>query len=850
MTGNLVYSAYDSTGTEIVFNTIVSAGDIDVTQPGGYSFPVLANAGTVNLQNNYVTTVAHVSFPALTTVVDMQTAGASTDKFTVSFSAATNVDFGAIVNTPGTTVEVTTKKGATLDLGSWNSKNAAGTYVNQTLTLNGPASFTNGTAAGTFASTGLPGNTVGSHDGTISLTNVATAAVHNFRGTINVNAGVESFTGNNITGATLTNASGLTSLKLTMMRDNDPGLSSTAVTADATSANTEQNITISSTHAVLTSLTATGKVGTISVNGAPALTSIDLTGADAFDITVSNNALLTSYTGASKAMNFIAQTNAVLTGLSTGHTSKTETGDLANTVTVTGNAELTSLTLSMDDVDALTITGNAKLATIDGASLKDNGASTVTAAAVSVSNNALVAATVTDNAEAVALTGTEATAAVDTSADKGAISGSSGMSTLDTYLTHAIAATGTISVWFDTVTKYETQSTYGGAYTNSTSSLTAPTSYDATEAVAAASKPYVYMYKRDVVNGTTSGRISAEVISWAWEIQKNATTGAEATNLGAAEGFILETASGDFTFDTGDSYAGAAAGGTVSTVADLIGYMTAQTQSTVGANIDVTAAQDATAMGLYSVSYLNSTGGLATAGIVSTLGNLLFTFGADEDGADSDATLVLTAALLQNDTDDDIADAVMTAINADGLYSASSAAGGNGTLFYVSKNVSGTGTTNTSPEITSFPSITFLTSSVTNTAILTPSGYDAVVAGSSVSAINSRGTASSFYSVSASAPVVKKGMRVTLTNNTGVAFSGVSFYGVGANSGTAFRQDLTKGNKSLAATANQIQAGINMSTYVASTNEGPANYVAAFTAISAGTTSGAVTAISTDRTTW
>jgi hypothetical protein len=73
MTGNLVYSAYDSTGTEIVFNNLTSAGNIDVTQPGGYSFPVLANAGTVNLQNNYVTQVTNVSFPALTTVTDMQT---------------------------------------------------------------------------------------------------------------------------------------------------------------------------------------------------------------------------------------------------------------------------------------------------------------------------------------------------------------------------------------------------------------------------------------------------------------------------------------------------------------------------------------------------------------------------------------------------------------------------------------------------------------------------------------------------------------------------------------------------------------------------------------------------------
>jgi hypothetical protein len=857
MTGNLVYSAYDSTGTEIVFNNLTSAGNLDVTQPGGYSFPVLANAGTVNLQNNYVTQVTNVSFPALTTVTDMQTEGASTDKFTVSFSAATNVDFGAMVNTPGTTVEITTKKASTLDLGSWNSKNAAGTYVNQTLTLNGPASFTNGTAAGTFASTGLPGNTVGSHDGTINLTNVATAAVHNFRGALNVNAGVENFTGNNVTGITLTSASGLKTLNLTMIRDNDPGLSSTAVTADATSANTEQNITISSTHAVLTSITATGKVGTIDIGGAPALTTIDLTGADAFDISVDNNPALTSYTGALKAMNFTLDTNATLTSVSTAHTSKVETGDTANSVVITDNAELTSATLSMDDVDVLTITGNAKLATISGSALADNATSTTTS--VTISNNALVASLVKDNAEAVTLTAAQ----VGTSADLGAITSTSGLSGLDTYLADAKAATGTVSVWFDTVTKYETQSTYGGAYTNSTSSLTAPTSYNATEAAAAASKPYVYMYEREVATGTTAGAISKERTSAAWELHANMVTGEQVTTLGAAEGIIIETPQGDYQFDTGDSYSGAASGGTVSTIADLIGYMTAQTQTNVGSGIDVTAAQDGAKRAIYSMNYISSTGANAIAGVVSTLGNLYFTFGTDDDGSDSDAALNLVAVLAAGDTVDDIADAVMTAINSDGLYAASSAAGGNGNLFYVTKNVSGTSTADNSPMAT-FPTIVFDTATATNTAILTPSSYDALISGSSVSAHNTRGTASSFFSLSADATLVKSGVRVTLTNDQGagakfaVADDGMyrtdghSMYIVGANSNTTMRtNNVDHGNKTATpAEAGYIAPGVNMSAYAATTNETPANYDAAFSAISAGTTTGAITAISTDRTGW
>jgi len=411
-----------------------------------------------------------------------------------------------------------------------------------------------------------------------------------------------------------------------MIRDNDPGLSTTAVAADATSANTEQNITISATHAVLTSVTATGKVGTIDIGGAPALTTIDLTGADAFDISVDNNPALTSYTGASKAMNFTLDTNATLTSVSTAHTSKVETGDKANSVVITDNAELTSATLSMDDVDVLNITGNAKLATLSASALTDNATST--SASVTISNNALVASLVKDNAEAVALTAAQ----VGTSADLGAITSASGLSGLDTYLADAKAATGTVSVWFDTVTKYETQATYGGAYTNSTSSLTAPTSYNATEAAAAASKPYVYMYKRDAVVGTTAGAITKERTSATWELHANMVTGAQVTTLGAAEGIIIETPQGDYQFDTDDAYSGSANGTTVKTIADLVAYMTAQTQTNVGSGIDVTAALDGQKRAIYSMNYISSTGANAIAGVVSTAGNLYFSFGTDDDG--------------------------------------------------------------------------------------------------------------------------------------------------------------------------------------------------------------------------
>ena len=87
----------------------------------------------------------------------------ATGNFEVIFTYATSVDFGALVTAPSNTVTITTKKDATLDLGSWLSQDASGNKVDATIALNGPASFTNGTAAGTFASTGLGGNTLGAH---------------------------------------------------------------------------------------------------------------------------------------------------------------------------------------------------------------------------------------------------------------------------------------------------------------------------------------------------------------------------------------------------------------------------------------------------------------------------------------------------------------------------------------------------------------------------------------------------------------------------------------------------------------------------------------------------------------
>ena len=89
---------------------------------------------------------------------------------------------------------------------------------------------------------------------------------------------------------------------------------------------------------------------------------------------------------------------------------------------------------------------------------------------VDVDNNALVADLVRDTMESDA-TRSATGWAVGGSTDTGSITTGSGMKTLDAYIVDAIAATGTVSVWFDTVTKLEVQVTQGGSYTDQTSNL-------------------------------------------------------------------------------------------------------------------------------------------------------------------------------------------------------------------------------------------------------------------------------------------------------------------------------------------------------------------------------------------
>ena len=831
-TGNIVYSAYSATGTEIKFNNLTSAANITMTQPNGYSFPKLTNAGTIDLKDDYETTVTNISFPVLTTATAISTD--ATGDFKVEFLYATNVDFGAMVTAPSNTISITTKKGATLDLSKWVAKTATGTYQTATVTLNGPASWTNGTAAGTFASSGLPGNTVGAHDGAYTLTNVATVAIHNFRGDITLNTGITSFTGNNIVrvgttsgGATITAATDLETVNITQIRDNDTSLTS-ANTADlAESAeNTDQDLLFTSAHAKLTSVTVTGKTGDVKFTSVPVLATVDLTSADAFDVMASGNASMSSWTDASSAEDRTFINNDLMTSVNLSATTKlSNTTDYSQTVEVSGNAELASLTLGMSNISTLNVTDNDKLATIAASSLAARGTSSQTSVDVDIHQNALVATAIQDTKEAPT-----ATVVAGAASDLGSITTDSGMKTLDTYLASAMGATtGTVSVWFDTVSKLETQAAYGGAFTDVTTSLTAPAAWDDTTAASNAAlfgTPYTafyaYAFDRPVVTAVTAttGARTAENRTYAFDVGRN--NGSYSDKLLATnEGITITYDGGNTTFKQGDTYNGS----TVTTVTELAAYINADT-TLDGLGINLVADRSGYEKTLATINYTTSSvNGLQnTTGTLSTAGNIWYTVGTTETGTSSYFSTTAGGTGVTN-----IRAALEASIQ---LHNFGAVAGTNANQLIITRMISGGTTTDRSPIMASVNVTPYIDAESTSTTAKFLAGE--------VSNTAARTSGNFAFTVTEE---TLNGLRITLSNTGSVAFSSsVSLYGA-AVSNTAI---LTE-NAAQVGEGNLLVDGTNITAWT-STYTSPGDYVTAYTDIAAGTLKGQYLQGSTDDT--
>ncbi len=453
MNASFSYNSGSATGAAPTFDEMVSAKQLIITQAGDISFKGLTGATEININDAYESKITSVDFGALTSLTAFTNDDAAAN--TINLTNATNIDLASLTRHTSSSASpftITMKKGGTLDVTALDDVSTAGAQEDLYMNLNGPASFTKTNIA----------------DGDIGLTNVATASVSNFFGTLDVDSGVETLTVVDGVNLDLAGSSDLTTATLDFAYDYDPALSTAnaAIAAAGYSSTYTQDLDDGDIDfSDLETLTVTGKLMDLYVDGTELVTlSIDAT---MHDLQINGATDLTTLTVASgsKIGNITLTGTTNLAVADFNHTSNlTDTDSTAEKsvdMSVTNNTALTKLHSTGDDVDNLTITGNTLLAELDFTGLADDGAETsALAGGVTIWGNALVATAANNTADAD--TATSTTGADGGTADAGNFDdGSSGMDTLKTYLTHIAATSGsTAFVTFDNVlTETDTETT-------------------------------------------------------------------------------------------------------------------------------------------------------------------------------------------------------------------------------------------------------------------------------------------------------------------------------------------------------------------------------------------------------
>ena len=447
VTGNYTYSAANTNVTAMTFDQLASTGDLTLKVNGPISAKGLVTAGTITLDDSYISKVTAVNLDALTTVTEIQTDSGGTDN--IVFTSATNVDLGSLAVYPGAGSDygltIQTKKGATLDIGSLDDVKSNGTAADVALTITGPkdVSISNMTAWG----------------GSISATDVENLTLSGFKGLITINSGVENITITDAEQFALSSATGLKTVSLDVDKVSDPDATAAvkavgAYGGDVTGYTGETPALEFSSMTNLTSVSLTGFFRDLTFTGLPNLTSIDID-ADFEDLKVYNSDGLTSVdvTGSS-FRNVWVEGNDALTSLELDQTTGlafagSSTASTYATFKVTDNDELLSLTSSADKYRTFTLTSNAKLATINFDGLDGIGTSSTVDPTVDVYSNALVASLASDTDDGLTQYSVDGT---NDASDLGSYTTASGMETLKDYITAVKAdADADAAVHFDTV---------------------------------------------------------------------------------------------------------------------------------------------------------------------------------------------------------------------------------------------------------------------------------------------------------------------------------------------------------------------------------------------------------------
>jgi hypothetical protein len=445
VTGNYTYTAGAATVTAQTFDKLASTGDLTLTVNGPVSAKTLVTAGTVNLGTTFSSKVTSVNMDLLSTVTDIQTGGTSN---TVNFASATDVQLGAVA-VYTTAMSITTKKGATLDIGGLTDKNAAGTAVDMGLTVNGPKDVT------------ISGWD-DSYTGTITATNVENLTISGYEGNIVIGDGVENATVTGGVDVELSSADDLETVDLTTKLFDDPNISATAKASVAYgSYGKENSLTFSS--ADLTSIKLQGYWLDVNSTDNSNLITVDID-ATMRNLTLTNNDnLVTLDVTGSEIANVTMTNNDGIVSAVLDHTTELNyrgatADDTSVVATITGNQGMTSLTWNADNVSTLAVNDNDKLATVDFTGLTKISTLATASGTVNVYDNDITVATATDSSDGVstqyAIDGATAGANND-ALDLGSYATDGGMSTLKTYLLDVLADAGAAgAVSFDTVTTH------------------------------------------------------------------------------------------------------------------------------------------------------------------------------------------------------------------------------------------------------------------------------------------------------------------------------------------------------------------------------------------------------------
>ena len=454
MNGAFTYSSGSATGYAATFDELTAATSLDITQAGDISFKKLASATHVTITTSYSTKITSVDMGAMTSVSDISSgADGSETAHSLTVSSATNVDLGSLTRY-GSSLSITTKKDATLDIASLDDVTSAGAQSDISLTLNGPASITLSKI----------------DDGTITLSNVAAATVSGFYGALDVNSGVETLTTTDSVTIHLDGATDLVTATLDYKHDWDP----TLTTAQAAVADDLSNTSYLEDYAAtgdiggtdLKTLTVSGELLDLYLDEAN-LETLTLSGATIHTLTISNMDDLTTLSVASgnKIGNISLTGSDNLTVANFDHTTNLDlkaSGSSASTgvhkavdFVVTDNLGLTKLHTTGDDVDVLTVTGNDALTELDMTGLADSG--TATSATVKVYDNDLTAVKATNTSDG------ETDKADGNASDAGSFDdGTSGMDTLKVYLAMVDGdSDNNVQVNFDTVSVEDDTETSG-----------------------------------------------------------------------------------------------------------------------------------------------------------------------------------------------------------------------------------------------------------------------------------------------------------------------------------------------------------------------------------------------------